>query len=197
MNQHHPSVANNGKSIIFSAPSGSGKTTIVRYLLDRIDNLAFSVSACSRQPRPGEIHAKDYYFLSVEEFEKKVEQQAFIEWEQVYPSCYYGTLFSELERIWQNNKAVIFDVDVVGGVNLKKKLGANALSIFVAPPSLDILEDRLRMRATENEESIRLRMEKANAELKYAQFFDHQVINEDLPLACQQARQLVLDFLNL
>ncbi|OFZ48136.1 MAG: guanylate kinase [Bacteroidetes bacterium RIFCSPHIGHO2_02_FULL_44_7] len=184
-----------GKCVIFSAPSGAGKTTIVHYLLSRLSGLEFSVSACSREPRVNEVHGKDYYFLGLEGFRKKIAEQAFVEWEEVYTDNYYGTLKSEIERIWSQGNSVIFDVDVVGGLNLKKKFGDAALAVFVQPPSIDVLEKRLRGRSTESEDKIRQRMEKAANELSYADRFDVLLVNDDLDAACQKALILVTEFL--
>jgi guanylate kinase len=184
------------KCVIFSAPSGAGKTTIVRYLLGCNLGLEFSVSATSRQRREQETHGKDYYFLSVEEFKTRIENGDFVEWEEVYTDNFYGTLKSEIERIWANGKAVIFDVDVEGGLNLKKVFGEKALSIFVKPPSPDSLEKRLRSRATETEDSIARRMGKAAKELTYSNKFDVVLLNDDLDTACHEAKTLVTKFLN-
>ncbi len=185
-----------GKCVIFSAPSGAGKTTIVHHLLTHIKELEFSVSACSRSPRFNEQEGKDYYFIGVEAFQKKIEEGAFLEWEEVYHSNYYGTLISELERIWKNGNVVIFDVDVVGGLNLKKKLGKHALAVFVQPPSLESLEHRLRHRSTETEEKIQLRLAKSKQELSYANQFDIQLLNDNLDTACEEAKKLVHQFIH-
>lgn len=184
-----------GKAIIFSAPSGSGKTTIVKHLLQLNLNLEFSVSACSRQSRENEIHAKDYYFLSVEEFKAGIERQEFIEWEEVYKDHYYGTLKSELERIWNKGKQVIFDVDVVGGINLKKAFGNDAMAIFVQPPSIEVLEQRLRVRSTDTREKIRDRVAKAASEMEYAGQFDVIIVNDKLDDALARAEKVVTEFL--
>lgn len=184
-----------GKCVIFSAPSGAGKTTIVHRLLAMDIGLEFSVSACSRDPRPNETNGKDYYFLGVEGFKQKIQKKAFIEWEEVYSNNFYGTLRSEIERIWAGNRAVIFDVDVVGGLNLKKQFQENALAIFVQPPSYEELEKRLRHRSTETEEKINQRMEKAQKELSFASEFDHVLINDDLEAAVEKAKALVMQFL--
>lgn len=186
----------NGKCIIFSAPSGAGKTTIVHRLLAMNIGLSFSVSACSRGPRPNEVDGKDYHFLGIEGFKEKIKNSEFVEWEEVYRDNFYGTLRSEIERIWKDNKAVIFDVDVVGGLNLKKAFQENALAIFVQPPSYDELEKRLRLRSTETEEKINQRMEKAHKELSFAPEFDHVLINDDLEKAVEKAKELVLEFLS-
>lgn len=185
-----------GKCIIFSAPSGAGKTTIVRYLLEHNPSLSFSISACSREPRPNEVNGKDYHFLGVEGFKEKIEQNAFIEWEEVYENNFYGTLRSEVERIWSEGKTVAFDVDVIGGLNIKKQFGNQALSIFVQPPSVEELEKRLRARSTETEEKIQMRMSKARQELALADQFDEILLNVDLDEACQKAEQIVLDFVS-
>lgn len=190
-----PTNAISGKCVIFSAPSGAGKTTIVHHLLQDISELAFSVSACSRDPRPMEINGKDYYFLGLEGFKNKIEEDAFLEWEEVYSNNYYGTLRSELTRIWESGKTVIFDVDVVGGLNLKRIIGDAALAIFIQPPTFETLEDRLRYRSTETEEKITMRLAKAKEELARSSEFDRVIVNDDLELACAQARKLVEEFI--
>jgi guanylate kinase len=161
-----------GKLIIFSAPSGAGKTTIVRHLLEKNLNLEFSVSATSRAPRPNETNGKDYYFLTEKEFKQKIENNEFLEWEEVYKGIYYGSLKSEVERIRNLGKNVIFDVDVVGGLNIKKFYGDEALAIFVQPPSVEELRKRLISRSTETEEKIQMRIAKAEHELSFAKQFD-------------------------
>lgn len=185
-----------GKCIIFSAPSGAGKTTIVHHLLGILNSLEFSVSACSREPRANEVDGKDYFFLGIDGFRRKIEEGAFVEWEEVYKDNYYGTLKSEIERIWSDDKAVIFDVDVIGGLNLKKQFGDRALAVFVQPPNIEELENRLRGRSTESEEKIQQRMEKAVREMSYANHFDRILVNDDLREACNKAVLLVSDFLN-
>lgn len=184
-----------GKLVIFSAPSGSGKTTLVNHLLKTNSGLDFSVSATSRKPRAGEVNGKNYYFISPEEFRNKVDNNEFVEWEEVYENHYYGTLYSELERIWNNNKHVIFDVDVVGGLNLKKKFGKRALAIFVSVPSIEELEERLRKRSTESENKIQKRLEKAKEEISFANQFDVILVNDNLGAALEAAEQVVKDFL--
>ena len=186
---------NKGKCIIFSAPSGAGKTTIVHNLLRQNIGLEFSVSACSRDPRPNEIDGKDYHFLGVEGFKDKIQQNAFVEWEEVYANNFYGTLIEEIDRIWGEGKAVIFDVDVIGGLNLKKQFKEDAMAIFVQPPSYEELEKRLRGRSTESEDKINQRMEKANTELAFSPEFDVVLINDNLQEACEKAKELVVDFL--
>jgi guanylate kinase len=189
-------MAAKGKCIIFSAPSGAGKTTIVRALVNKPDlRLEFSVSACSREPRPNEVNGKDYYFLGIEGFKQQIEQDAFVEWEEVYTDHFYGTLRSEIEQIWENGHTVIFDVDVVGGLNLKRFFGENALAVFVQPPSYDELEKRLRYRSTETEEKIQQRMAKAKAELAKAVEFDVVLVNETLEHAIEKATELVHNFI--
>lgn len=186
----------NGKCIIFSAPSGAGKTTIVHYLLDMFGSqLSFSVSACSRSQRPNEEHGKDYYFLSVADFKQKIKEDAFIEWEEVYTDNFYGTLKSEIARIWALGKTVIFDVDVVGGLNLKKFFGDKALAVFVMPPDIETLELRLRTRSTETEESIARRIGKADKELRMASQFDKVILNDNLKDALEEAETLIGNFL--
>jgi guanylate kinase len=185
-----------GKCIIFSAPSGAGKTTIVHYLLKESLGLEFSVSACSREPRKNEINGKDYYFLGLEGFKDQIDKEAFIEWEEVYTNNFYGTLKSEIERIWANGKSVIFDVDVIGGLNLKRIFGEQALSVFVKPPSYEVLEKRLRNRSTEIEDKIQQRMKKANEEFAYAPEFDIILINDNLDEAFKKAKEMVSEFLS-
>ncbi|WP_164110031.1 MULTISPECIES: guanylate kinase [Sphingobacterium] len=185
------------KLIIFSAPSGAGKTTIVRYLLSKYsDKLEFSISASTRDPRGTEENGKDYYFISKDDFLHKVAKQEFIEFEEVYSGTYYGTLRSELDRIWSAGKSVIFDIDVVGGLRLKSKFPEEALAIFVNPPSLEVLKDRLSGRGTDSEEKLKERFAKAELELSYANKFDVILNNFDLDTACKEAEKLVLDFLN-
>lgn len=184
-----------GKLIIFSAPSGSGKTTLVRHLLSLEFNLEFSVSATSRQPRPGEIHGKDYYFLSENEFRNKINKGEFLEWEEVYGGIFYGTLKREVERIRNSGKHVIFDVDVEGGVNIKKFYGDDALAVFVKPPSVEELRNRLEKRSTETEEKIKMRIDKAEKELAYESRFDAVIVNEQVQEAMRKAEILVSDFI--
>jgi len=184
-----------GKLIIFSAPSGSGKTTLVHHLLSKPElKLAFSVSATSRSKRPNETDGKDYYFLSADEFRKRIDAGDFLEWEEVYNNQFYGTLRSEIDRIHAEGKHVMFDVDVVGGLNIKKQFGDDALAAFVKPPSIEELERRLRNRSTESEESLQKRVGKAAEEMEYADQFDVVLVNDDLDIAKAEAEKLVTDF---
>ena len=185
-----------GKSIIVSAPSGAGKTTIVHQLMTEIPALAFSISACSRSARPLEQEGKDYYFLGVEGFKKAIENQEFIEWEEVYTDHYYGTLRREVQRLWDEGKVIIFDVDVVGGLNLKALFKEHALSVFIKPPSVEILEKRLRARETESEERIALRIKKSGWELSQAESFDVCILNDDLEKAVSDAKIQVKRFIS-
>ena len=184
-----------GKLIIFSAPSGSGKTTIVRRLMGVVDGLEFSVSATSREPRGAEQNGRDYNFLTKQEFDRKVEEDAFVEWEEVYAGTKYGTLRSELERIWAEGHTILFDVDVKGGVRLKSIFGADALSIFVMPPSIEELRNRLVGRATDSPEKIEQRIAKAGEELSYAEQFDLVIVNDDLEDAVGKVQEAVESFI--
>ncbi len=183
------------KSVIVSAPSGAGKTTLVHYLLQSGLDLEFSVSACSRPKRQLEVDGRDYYFLSVPEFKERIQKGDFIEWEEVYTDSFYGTLRSELERIWQKGNRVIYDVDVKGGVNLKKIFGPLALAIFISPPSMEVLASRLKNRSTDTMESLKKRLDKAAEEMTFQRFFDHVIINDDLKTAKYTIYQLVKKFL--
>jgi guanylate kinase len=184
-----------GKLIIFSAPSGAGKSTIVRHLMSQERGLFFSISATSRQPREGEKDGHEYHFISPEEFRDLIEKKAFIEWEEVYPGQYYGTLHSELDRIWEQGGHAVFDIDVMGGLNLKKEFGDRACAIFILPPSLQTLEERLRSRGSDDEASLHLRLDKASSEMQFAPQFDHIVVNDRLEDAQNEALNLVRDFL--
>ncbi|KIA91261.1 guanylate kinase [Pedobacter kyungheensis] len=184
-----------GKLIIFSAPSGAGKTTIVHHLLKKFPELSFSISATTRELRGTEKHENDYYFISKEEFLHKVAHQEFVEFEEVYNGTFYGTLRSEIERIWNEGKHVIFDIDVEGGIRLKRKYEEDALAIFVQPPSLEVLKERLSGRGTDSPEKLQERFVKAEKELLYADKFDVILKNYDLATACAEAEQLVGDFL--
>jgi guanylate kinase len=183
------------KAIIFSAPSGAGKTTLVRHLMEKLPILQFSVSATSRSKREHEIHGKDYFFLTPEQFRAHIQSNDFLEWEEVYPNHYYGTLKSEVERIFEEGKVVIFDVDVVGGLNLKEYFGSEALAVFVKPPSEEELENRLRYRNTETEEKIQLRLAKAKHELAFEDRFDTVIVNENLEIAKGESLEKVKNFI--
>lgn len=185
-----------GKLIVFSAPSGSGKTTIVHHLLDQKElNLDFSISATSRKRRGVEIHAKDYYFISLNKFQNHIEKEDFIEWEEVYEDDLYGTLKEEIKRIWELGKHVIFDIDVVGGLNIKKKFPDQTLAVFVQTPSINEMERRLRNRKTDSEEKIKERVIKAKKELKFAKDFDVILVNDNLERAKKEAYKLVEKFI--
>lgn len=184
-----------GKLIIFSAPSGAGKTTIVKKLLQENFNLEFSISACSRDGRHNEKHGKDYYFISVEEFRNRIEKDEFIEWEEVYPNQYYGTLRTEIYRIWSNGNNVIFDVDVIGGLNIKKQYPDKSLAVFVKPPSIAELEKRLINRSTDSKEHIIKRVAKAESEMSYANQFDVVIINESIDKAVRDTIEVISKFL--
>jgi len=184
-----------GKIIIFSAPSGAGKTTIVRHLLSKFPDFAFSVSATSRKPRGCEVNGVDYYFLTVEEFKAKISGDEFLEWQEVYPDNFYGSLKSEVNKILSSGRNILFDVDVVGGSNIKKHYGDRALALFIQPPSLTELEKRLVARSTDDREVIRKRVEKAERELTYAHLFDFVIVNDTLEHALQEAESRVQAFL--
>lgn len=184
------------KVIIVTAPSGAGKTTIVKHLLQQYPVMAFSISACTRNIRPGEVNGIDYYFISVEEFQLHIGNADFIEWEEVYKNSFYGTLKSEVSRLWDLNKVIVFDVDVKGAINLKKYFGKQALSLFIKPPSKEILFERLKNRATESLEKIEERIGKAAYEIEFENYFDHSILNDQLPDALEQATQLIDDFLS-
>ena len=184
-----------GKLIIFSAPSGSGKSTLVQYLLKEVPGFAFSISATSRAPRGTEKDGVDYYFLSNEAFQQRVAEDAFLEWEKVYPGTSYGTLKSEVEKSWAAGQAVAFDIDVVGGKNLKARYGAQALALFIQAPSIEELERRLIARGTDSSDKIKQRIEKASWEMDQAAFFDYTIINDDLDRAKAEAKKLLIDFL--
>jgi guanylate kinase len=184
-----------GKLVIFSAPSGSGKTTIVRELLKRFNRFEFSISATSRQPRGQEQDGVDYYFLTNDEFRSRVERNEFVEWEEVYAGTCYGTLKSEMERIWNKGNVIVFDVDVMGGINLKRLFGDDACSIFIMPPSVEELERRLRGRGTDSEEVIQKRIAKAEFELSKSEAFDYTVVNDVLDEAVAEATQIIDNFL--
>jgi guanylate kinase len=185
-----------GKVLIFSAPSGSGKTTIVQHLLNKYPSLGFSISATTRPQRVSEVHGKDYYFISREEFKQHIKNNNLIEWEEVYPGRFYGTLVSEVQRLWSEGRHVVFDVDVVGGINLKEYFKDRALAVFVKVSSLKDLKDRLRQRNSESEESISVRLNKAEEEYGYADRFDAILINDSLTDALEQAKLLVEQFIH-
>lgn len=186
---------NNGKLLIFAAPSAAGKTTIVHHILDNFPNIEFSISAATRDKRDNEVDGKDYHFLSINDFKEKINNNEFLEWEQVYEGCYYGTLKSEIERIWNKGSHVIFDIDVVGGLNIKKFYKEKALSVFVMPPSLEVLEQRLRKRSTESEEKIKERIKKAKHELTYSNQLDMILLNDEIETTLTKAGNLVSNFL--
>ena len=183
------------KAIVITAPSGAGKTTLVKMLLETRDDLSFSVSACTRSKRAKEIDGKDYYFLSVEKFKKRIEQNDFVEWEEVYTDMFYGTLKLEIDRIWEAKKAVIFDIDVKGAVNIKKHLKEQVLTIFIKPPSKEELYNRLKGRGTETEETIKKRYDRSVLELEFEKRFDAVVVNDNLQTAFQELEEKVNDFL--
>ncbi len=184
------------KVIIVTAPSGAGKTTIVKHLLSQFPKLAFSVSATTRTPRLGEIDGIDYYFISVEEFNQRVLNKEFVEYEEVYHQTYYGTLMDEVKRLWKENLVVVFDVDVKGSITLKKNFGESALSLFIKPPSTQILDQRLRNRATDELSKIEERIAKAHYELEFEEYFDRTIINDNLSVALEEAVIAVQDFIN-
>lgn len=184
-----------GKAIIISAPSGAGKTTLVNKLLDAKLPLLFSISACSRDPREGEEDKKDYYFLSIEKFKEKIKAQDFIEWEEVYEGNFYGTLKKEIERIWKEKKHVVFDVDVIGGISLKEYFMENSISIFIKPPSMEVLSKRLKKRNTEDRKSIKNRLEKSIEEMKSIDKFDKIIVNDELSISSKNIIETVKKFL--
>lgn len=184
-----------GRLIIVAGPSGSGKTTIVRHLLGAFPRLAFSISACSRNKRHGEIDGEDYYFLTAEQFQEKINSGKFLEWQEVYPGSYYGTLRTEVERLWKADRHVIFDIDVKGALNLKNSFGTRAIALFIKPPSVEALEQRLRERNTESPNFLSQRIDKAMLELSYAPEFDKIIPNTSLPEALSEAEKTVAHFL--
>jgi len=184
-----------GKCIILCAPSGAGKTSITKFLLTQELGLEFSISACNREKRENEVDGVDYYFLNTDDFKRRIENDEFVEWEEVYNDNYYGTLKTEINRIWNSGKNVIFDVDVEGGLSLTKHFGEKALAIFIKPPSVEALEERLRSRGTEDEEKIQKRLDKAEKELGYSKWFDTIIVNENLETAQQEVLSIVKSFL--
>tara|TARA_B110000305_G_scaffold5469_1_gene5317 strand:- start:367 stop:948 length:582 start_codon:yes stop_codon:yes gene_type:complete len=191
----NPSNNFHGKAVIISAPSGAGKTTLIKKLIEAKLPLLFSVSACNRNPREGEENKKDYYFLSTKEFKEKIKAQDFIEWEEVYDGNFYGTLKKEINRIWKEKKHVVFDVDVIGGISLKEYFKENSISIFIKPPSIDVLEERLKKRKTDDTESIKNRLEKSFEEMKSIDKFDKIIINEKLNVSSKNIIETVKKFL--
>ena len=185
-----------GKLIVISAPSGAGKTSIVHYLLKELPNLCFSISATSRVKRDNEFDGKDYHFLGVEQFKQEIKEDAFLEWEEVYDNQYYGTLKSEIDRIWNIEKTVIFDVDVAGGINIKKQYPSECLSIFIMPPSIEVLKERLKNRGSESEESLAKRLSKAEEEISQNQKFDMVILNDDLQIACTETKEVIINFIH-
>jgi len=184
-----------GRILILTAPSGAGKTTIVRHLLKHFPQLAFSVSATTRPPRPGEVDGKDYYFLSSAAFQERINSGAFVEWEEVYPGRFYGTLRSEIERLWALGKAIIFDIEVKGATNIKRYYPHGSLAVFVQPPSQEVLLARLRSRSTEDEDSLKVRLARAAEELSYANSFDTILLNDHLGTTLEKAEVLTANFL--
>jgi len=184
-----------GKILVFTAPSGAGKTTIVRHLLDKFDNLAFSVSATTRPIRDGEVEGIHYHFMTQQEFQAAVEEDQFVEYEEVYAGSYYGTLKSELERLWAMNKHVLFDIDVQGAQRIKEEFGDRALTVFVNPPSIQVLEERLRKRGTEDPRALEKRLAKVRNELEYCDKFDYTLLNDQLEVALIEAEKLVDNFI--
>ena len=187
---------NQGKVVIFSAPSGAGKTSIVQSLLKRIPSLEFSISACSRAPRKNENHGKDYFFMSSEEFKENIKKECFLEWEEVYEDQFYGTLRSEIERLWEKGLHILFDIDVKGALSLKKAYPEQSLVIFVKPPSVNILHQRLKSRKTESVEKIQKRIAKASEELQYETSFDKVLVNDQLEEALKEAEHMIEFFLH-
>lgn len=183
------------KIIVITAPSGAGKTSITKYLMKQFPKLSFSVSATTRLPRPNETDGEDYYFISAESFKNKIEQGDFIEWEMVYEGTYYGTLKSEMDKIWGRNDIPVLDIDVKGALHIKQLYPTQAVTLFIAPPSLDTLHERLMLRGTETPDSLKKRIEKAGYELSFQHQFDHVILNDDLNTACNQAAVIVTEFL--
>lgn len=186
----------NKKIIIITAPSGAGKTSITRFLLSKHQQLAFSISAATRLPRGNEKSGVDYYFMSVDEFRNHIRQNDFMEWEMVYEGKYYGTLKSEMERIWEKKQVPMLDIDVKGAIHVQQQYPHNTLSIFIEPPSVMELKRRLESRGTETAESLQARVNKASYEISFKHHFDHIIVNDDLDRACKEAEKLILDFIS-
>lgn len=186
----------NKKIIIITAPSGAGKTSITQYLLERFPQLSFSISATTRSPRENEVDGKDYYFISIDAFKQKIQSGEFVEWEMVYEGKYYGTLKTELVRLWKEKKCPLLDIDVKGAIHIQQQYPDSTLSIFIEPPSVRELARRLASRGTETEESLQTRINKAEYEMSFSHHFDHIVVNDDLQEACEEAEKLVSEFLN-
>jgi guanylate kinase len=189
-------MASYNKILIITAPSGAGKTSITHYLMQQFSKLAFSISAATRQARGQEVNGKDYYFIPLEAFTQKIQNNEFVEWEMVYEGKYYGTLKSELERIWGNNQIPVLDIDVKGAIHVKQQFPDSALTIFIVPPSVDVLKNRLLSRGTETEESLAARVNKAAYEISFKHHFDEQILNDDLDSACKDAHRIVEAFIN-
>ncbi|MEO8405646.1 MAG: guanylate kinase [Chitinophagaceae bacterium] len=185
------------KIIVITAPSGAGKTSITRYLLHKYPQLAFSVSAATREVRYYEKDGRDYYFLKADEFKQKIQQNEFVEWEMVYEGKYYGTLKSELQRIWDNNQCPLLDIDVKGAIHVKQQYPETSLTIFIQPPSVEELKRRLESRGTETAESLQARVNKASYEISFKEHFDKTILNDDLEKACAKAEEIIIDFLSL
>jgi len=183
------------KLIIITAPSGAGKTSITKYLMRRFPQLAFSISAATRKPRGYEKDGVDYHFISEEEFKQKIQHEEFVEWEMVYEGKYYGTLKSEMQRIWSENKIPVLDIDVKGAIHVQQQYPETSLSLFIEPPSVDVLRNRLESRGTENAESLAARINKSAYELSFKDQFNRHIVNDDLARACSEAEELVLEFI--
>ena len=184
------------KLLVLAAPSGSGKTTLVRQLLSKFPSLAFSISATTRMPRLNEKNGLDYHFLEIQDFQEKINSKCFLEWEEVYPDKFYGSLKSDVQELWDQKKTVVFDIDVQGGMRLKKKYGDNTLAIFIMPPSIEALKSRLQNRGTDSEKTINNRLAKAKEEMSFSSYFDHVIVNDKIKVAIAELDKLVQDFIN-